>query len=161
MPEWIGFRTGVRFPSGPYLKNPGNPWFPGFFAIWWREKMPFWTVSNRFRVEKLGSKLGSKSKLKSFEKSMVLECFGVLQIKKNDNIRLKYSTYFLNKSIWGRKTFFLLLAWKNIKKRGTEKGRGHAPENGRSACGAYDEGVSVPAFRRPETEGHDCHGTCM
>ena len=30
-----------------------------------------------------------------------------------------------------------------------------------SACGAYDEGVSVPAFRRPETEGHDCHGTCM
>ena len=52
-------------------------------------------------------------------------------------------------------------ARKNIKKRGTEKGRGHAPENGRSACGAYDEGVSVPAFRRPETEGHDCHGTCM
>ena len=36
----------------------------------------------RFRVEKLGSKLGSKSKRKSFEKSMVLECFGVLQIKK-------------------------------------------------------------------------------
>ena len=52
-------------------------------------------------------------------------------------------------------------ARKNIKKRGTEKGRGHAPENGCSACGAYDEGVSVPAFRRPETEGHDCHGTCM
>ena len=48
-------------------------------------------------------------------------------------------------------------ARKNIKKRGTEKGRGHAPENGCSACGAYDEGVSVPAFRRPETEGHDCH----
>ena len=42
-----------------------------------------------------------------------------------------------------------------------EKGRGYAPENGRSARGAYDEGVSVPAFRRPETEGHDCHGTCM
>ena len=39
-------------------------------------------VLNRFRVEKLGSKLGSKSKRKSFEKSMVLECFGVLQIKK-------------------------------------------------------------------------------
>ena len=52
-------------------------------------------------------------------------------------------------------------ARKNIKKRGTEKGRGHAPENGCSACGAYDEGVSVPAFRRPETEGHDCHGACM
>ena len=52
-------------------------------------------------------------------------------------------------------------ARKNIKKRGTEKGRGHAPENGCSACGAYDEGVSVPAFRRPEAEGHDCHGTCM
>lgn len=50
---------------------------------------------------------------------------------------------------------------KISKKRGTEKGRGHAPENGCSACGAYDEGVSVPAFRRPETEGHDCHGTCM
>ena len=33
--------------------------------------------------------------------------------------------------------------------------------DGRSACGAYDEGVSVPAFRRPETEGHDCHGACM
>ena len=43
----------------------------------------------------------------------------------------------------------------------SEKGRGYAPENGRSARGAYDEGVSVPAFRRPETEGHDCHGTCM
>ena len=48
-------------------------------------------------------------------------------------------------------------ARKNIKKRGTEKGGRYAPENRCSACGTYDEGVSVPAFRRPETEGHDCH----
>ena len=50
---------------------------------------------------------------------------------------------------------------KKYQKKSTEKGGRYAPENGCSACGTYDEGVSVPAFRRPETEGHDCHGTCM
>ena len=51
--------------------------FRGFLLSGGEKKCRF-EPFHRFRVEKLGS----KSKLKSFEKSMVLECFGVLQIKK-------------------------------------------------------------------------------
>lgn len=80
----------VRFPPGPYLKKLWKSLISGVFCYLVERKN---AVLNRFKLgsewKKLGSKLGSKSKRKSFEKSMVLECFGVLQIK-NDNIRLKY-----------------------------------------------------------------------